>query len=124
MLLYMKIELFSEQPIGKCLILSYCKVDAMVSLLKCWTVTLKLASSNLITLTFRLILLESYELPYSSGPVSWCVCVCVCVQNTPTASLQRGKTPDYDPKQSDGEAPVILWGMRSTSSLPLLPGPL
>ena len=29
-------------------------------------------------------------------------------------------------KRSDGEAPVMLeiWGMRSTLSLPLLPGPL
>ena len=34
--------------------------------------------------------------------------------------------PGYDTKQSDGDAPVILelWGMRSTSSLPSLPGPL
>ena len=32
--------------------------------------------------------------------------------------------PVYDIKQSDGEVPVILglWGMRSTHSLPLLPG--
>ena len=49
--------------------------------------------------------------------------------NTPTASLQRGKTPPnkcpwYDTKQSDGEVPVILelWGMQSTPSLPSLPG--
>ena len=53
-------------------------------------------------------------------------------QNTPTASLQRSKTssinkcPRYDIKQSDGEAPVMLelWGINSTPSLPLLPGPL
>ena len=34
--------------------------------------------------------------------------------------------PVYDTKQSDGEVPVMLelWGMRSTSSLPSLPGPL
>ena len=34
--------------------------------------------------------------------------------------------PDYDPKQSDGEVPMMLglWGMRSISSLPLLIGPL
>ena len=45
--------------------------------------------------------------------------------------LQRGKPPtkecpDYDTKQSDGEVPVMLevWGMWSTPSLPLLPGPL
>ena len=47
------------------------------------------------------------------------------LQNTPTASLQRGKTPPnkcpgYHTKQSDGEAP----GMQSTPSLPSLPGPL
>ena len=74
-----------------------------------------------------------------------CVCVCVCdgnssglvwpnrlgLKNTLTTSLQRGKTspnecPDYDPKQSDGKATVILelWGMRSTRLLPSLPGPL
>ena len=34
--------------------------------------------------------------------------------------------PGYDLKQSDGEVPVMLelWGMQSTPSLPLLPGPL
>ena len=34
--------------------------------------------------------------------------------------------PGYDTKQLDGEVPVILglWGMQSTPSLPLLPGPL
>ena len=49
------------------------------------------------------------------------------LQNIPTASLQRGKTsangcPDYDTKQSDGEAPVMLelWGMQSTSLWPSL----
>ena len=34
--------------------------------------------------------------------------------------------PGYDTKQSDGEVPVMLgpWGIRSSPSLPLLPGPL
>ena len=34
--------------------------------------------------------------------------------------------PGYDTKQSNGEVPVMLelWGIRSTPSLPLLPGPL
>ena len=34
--------------------------------------------------------------------------------------------PDYDTKQSDGEVPAVLelWGIRSTPSLPSLPGPL
>ena len=51
--------------------------------------------------------------------------------NTPTAFLQRGKTPTqrvfwYDIKQSDGEVQVMLelWGMRSITLLPLFPGPL
>ena len=54
------------------------------------------------------------------------------LKNTLTAPLQRGKTPPpnecpgYDTKQSDGEVPAVLelWRMRSTPSLPLLPGPL
>ena len=49
-----------------------------------------------------------------------------------TALLQNGKPPPdnenprYDIKQSDGEVAVILeiWGMRSISSLTLLPGHL
>ena len=34
--------------------------------------------------------------------------------------------PGYNTKQSDGEISVMLglWGIRSTPSLPLLPGPL
>ena len=34
--------------------------------------------------------------------------------------------PGCDTKQSDGEVPAVLelWGMQSTTSLPLLPGPL
>ena len=44
----------------------------------------------------------------------------------------EGKTPilnecpGYDTKQSDGGVPAVLelWGMRSTPSLPSLPGPL
>ena len=51
--------------------------------------------------------------------------------NRPTTPLQSGKVipnewPSYDTKQSDGEVLGILehWKMRSTPSLPLLPGPL
>ena len=53
------------------------------------------------------------------------------LKKTPTPPLQRGKDPanecpGYDTKKSDGEVPVMLglWGMRSTPSLPSLPGPL
>ena len=50
---------------------------------------------------------------------------------TPTASLQRGKTPlnecpVYDTKQSGVEALLMLdlWGMRVITSLPFFTGPL
>ena len=45
---------------------------------------------------------------------------------TSTDSHPHNECPGYDTKQSDGEVPVMqeLWGMRSTSSLPSLPGPL
>ena len=55
------------------------------------------------------------------------------LQNTPTASLQGGKTlpthnecSGYDTKQSDEEVLVMLelWRMRNTPSLPSLPCPL
>ena len=51
--------------------------------------------------------------------------------NTPTATLQRGKTspnecPRYYTQQSDDEVPVMLklLGVQSTTSLPSLPGPI
>ena len=47
--------------------------------------------------------------------------LCRGVRNPPP-----NKFPVYDTKQSNGEVPVMLgrWGIQSTSSLPLLPGPL
>ena len=40
--------------------------------------------------------------------------------------ITPNECPGYGTKQSDGEVPVMLelWGMQSTPSLPLLPGPL
>ena len=40
--------------------------------------------------------------------------------------LPPNECPEYDTKQSDGEVPAMLelWGMRSTPSFQLLPGPL
>ena len=65
---------------------------------------------------------ETYQI--LSCPVGWSCRMCwlhLCkgVRHLP-------KCPGYDTKQSDGEVPVMLelWGMRSTPSLPLLPGPL
>ena len=53
------------------------------------------------------------------------------LQNTSTASLQRGKIPlnkwsGYDTKRSYSKVLVMLelWGMQSTPLLPLIPGPL
>ena len=51
--------------------------------------------------------------------------------NSGTLSLQSGETlknycPGYEAKLSDDDVLVMreFWGMRSTPSLPLLPGPL
>ena len=52
------------------------------------------------------------------------------VEYTDCTPAEGGETPHecpgYDTKQFDGEVPVMLklWGMRSTPSLPVLPGPL
>ena len=57
-------------------------------------------------------------------PVCW-VCrihrLLLCWGVSPT-----NHCPGYDTEQSDGEVPAMLelWGMRSSPSLPLLPGPL
>ena len=58
-------------------------------------------------------------------PVSWDCRIHrlhLCRVVTPSPN----ECPRYDTKQSDGEVPVMmkLWGMQSTSSLPLLPRPL
>ena len=62
----------------------------------------------------------------SHSPVGW-----GWLQNTPSASLQKGKDPPpsecpgYATKQSDNEPPVLeLWRIWSILSLPLLPDPL
>ena len=58
----------------------------------------------------------SLTISQSAGAVEYTNCNC----KTPN------KCPGYETKQSDGEVPVMLglWGIRSTPSLPLLPGPL
>ena len=52
-----------------------------------------------------------------TGAVEYTDCISVDFPN---------ECPEYDIRQSDGKAPVMLefWGMWSTSSLLLLPGPL
>ena len=56
----------------------------------------------------------------SAGAVEYTGCFSAEGEEPPT------KCPGYDTKQSDGEVPAMLelWGMRSTLSLPSLPGPL
>ena len=58
---------------------------------------------------------------YIYCPVGW-GCRIHQLQDTPPPN----ECPGYDTKQSDGEVPAMLelWGMRSTPSLPSLPGPL
>ena len=56
----------------------------------------------------------------SAGAVEYTDCFFAEGQDPPNECL------GYATKQSDGEVPAMLelWGMRSTPSLPLLPGPL
>ena len=55
-----------------------------------------------------------------------CICrihpLLLCREGKPLAN----ESPGYDTKKSDGEVPMMLelWRMRSTSSLPSLPGSL
>ena len=48
------------------------------------------------------------------------------VEYTDCKTPPPNECPGYDTKESDGEVPAVLelWGMRSTPSLPSLPGPL
>ena len=70
-------------------------------------------------------LILAYIVAWVCNPVGW---LCRIRQ----LYLCRGLRPPpqwvswYDTKQTDGEGPVMLelWGMRSTPSLPSLPGPL
>ena len=86
------------------------------------------------------VLIGYYKHMYKDKKLFLFICVYVCLSssqsglwhsqlgpwNTPTAPLQKDKTPAtsvLDMTQSDGEAPVMLerWGMRSTPLLPSLP---
>ena len=70
------------------------------------------------------IILNIHSTHWNNGPLGW-VCrlhrLHLCWGVRPS-----NECPVYDTKQCDGEVPVILeiWGMRGTSSLPSLPGPL
>ena len=55
----------------------------------------------------------------SAGAIEYTDCTSAEVKTPPN------ECPGYDTKQSDGEVPAVLelWGIRSTTSLPSLPGP-
>ena len=56
---------------------------------------------------------------HSAEAVEYTNCISAEEQDSPN------ECPGYDIKPSDGEAPALdIWGMWSTPSLPLLPGPL
>ena len=58
-------------------------------------------------------------------PVRWCCRIYRLLLCRGVRPPTTNEYPGYDTKQSDGEVPVMLelWGMWSTPSLPLLPGP-
>ena len=70
------------------------------------------------TIVFIFIVISKTFLVQSAGAVEYTDCT--------SADPPPNECPGYDTKQSDGEVPAELevWGMRSTPSLPSLPGPL
>ena len=63
---------------------------------------------------------------HNVSPIDNCLVGWGRAVETPTVRPPPNECPGYDTKQSDGEVPVMLglWGMWSTTLLPLLPGPL
>ena len=61
-----------------------------------------------------------------SCPVGWGCRIHRLLLCRGVRSPRSNECPEFDTKQSDGEVPVMLelWGMQSTPTLPLLPGPL
>ena len=72
------------------------------------------------TMTPTSQLISNRPLAQSAGAVEYTDCTSAEGKTPPK------ECPGYDTKQSDGEVPTVLelWGMRSTPSLPSLPGPL
>ena len=77
-------------------------------------------------------LMDLPELKYRRNYIPEYCCPVGCAWRIPRLHLCRGvralrnEFPDNDTRQFDGDYQVMLelWGMRSTPSLPLLPGPL
>ena len=61
-----------------------------------------------------------------SLPVGWGGCRILRVHLCRGVRHPTNECPGYDPKQSDAGVPVMLefWEMRSTLSMPSLPGPI
>ena len=87
-------------------------------------------SANLFTPVVKFTLQVSMVLIISIIIYSIITQLAGAVEYTNCTSVERqdplNVCPGYDTKKSDGKVPVMLdlWGMRSTSSLPSLPGPL
>ena len=101
---------------GKCLLLNFSS-HLWVAIMFLWS---RSCQGQILKIAVKLSV-------YSTGPANWASWGCIIHW------LQKGKNPsptnkcfEYDIKQSDGEVPVMLelWGMWSTPSLALLPGPL
>ena len=63
------------------------------------------------------------NVPQSAGAIEYTDCISA---EGKTSAPHPNECPAYDTKQSDCEVPVLLepWVMRSTHTLPSLPGPL
>ena len=72
----------------------------------------------------HLLFTTNWQIPFGKMPITLTWPIQLLLQNTPTASLQRGKSPPTSVlhmilKQSDGEAPLML-ELKKMWSTPLL----
>ena len=76
-------------------------------------------------LNFRLALFQA-AVQHFNCPVGWGCRMRRLHLRRGVGTPPPNECPGYDSKQPDGEVPLMLrlWGIRSTPSLPLLPGPL
>ena len=104
-----------------CLSLSLVSLSISLSLMSLSHVSLSLSHVSLSCLSLSLTCHVCLSCLWG-GAVEYTDCTSAEGVRPPPSN----ECPVIDTKQSDGEGPAVLelWGIRSTPSLPLLPGPL
>ena len=97
----------------------------------CWSLAhLMQCRPDELSWTWTQTWVQAWMLDYSLKWTARSSAIQMCLSQSAGAveytDCTSAECPGYDTKQSDHEVPVMLglWGMQSTPSLPLLPGPL